>query len=144
MAVFLENNALPILSINSEGICALIRQECSLMRHGDFWVPPTQAAPFLVLCPQWHVFNFVVVSRGILRVLLCSVTHDPWRPPWTLICQALLSVGFLSQQYQSELPFPSPGDLLHPGIKSISSPHPPRSPTLQADSLPLSHWGSPS
>ena len=35
----------------------------------------------------------------------------------------------------SGLPLPSPGDLLYPGIK-------PTSPTLQADSLPLSHQGS--
>ncbi|KAB0375064.1 hypothetical protein FD755_013556 [Muntiacus reevesi] len=33
------------------------------------------------------------------------------------------------------LPFPSPGDLLNPGIK-------PWPPALQADSLPLSHLGS--
>ena len=36
---------------------------------------------------------------------------------------------FSRQEYWSEWPFPSPGDLLNPGIK-------PRSPTLQADSLP--------
>jgi len=41
---------------------------------------------------------------------------------------ALLSVEFSGQEYWSELPFPSPGDLLNPGIK-------PRSATLQADSL---------
>ena len=48
---------------------------------------------------------------------------------WTISCQALLSMGFSRQGYWSELPFASPGDLPHPGIK-------PRSSTLQADSLP--------
>ena len=43
--------------------------------------------------------------------------------PWTVICQALLSMGFSRQEYWSGLPFPSSG------IK-------PRSPALQADSLP--------
>ena len=43
---------------------------------------------------------------------------------------------FSRQEYRSELPFPSPGDLPDPGIK-------PMSPALQADSLPLSHLGSP-
>ena len=38
-----------------------------------------------------------------------------------------LSIGFPRQKYWSELPFPSPGDLRH----------------WQADSLPLSHQGSP-
>ena len=37
--------------------------------------------------------------------------------PWTLACQVLLSVGFLSQEYWSGLPFPSPGDVHNPGIK---------------------------
>ena len=31
--------------------------------------------------------------------------------PWTVACQALLSVGFPRQEYWSGLPFPSPGDL---------------------------------
>ena len=46
-------------------------------------------------------------------------------------------MGFLRQEYWSGLPSPPPRDLLNPGIK-------PRSPAWQADSLPLSHLGSPS
>ena len=57
--------------------------------------------------------------------------------PWTVIYQASLSMGFSRQEYWSGLPFPSLGDLPDPGIE-------PRSPTLQADALPLSHQGSPS
>ena len=49
--------------------------------------------------------------------------------PWTVACQAPLSVGFSRQEYWSELPFPSPEDLPDPGIEL-------RSPALQADSLP--------
>ena len=37
--------------------------------------------------------------------------------PWTVAQQAPLSIEFSRQEYQSELPFPSPGDLLDPGIK---------------------------
>ena len=51
---------------------------------------------------------------------------------WTVACQALLSMRFSRQEYWSGLSFPSPEDLLDPGIK-------PGSPVLQADSLPLSH-----
>ena len=40
--------------------------------------------------------------------------------PWTLALQAPASVGFFRQQYWSGLPFPSPGDLLNPGIKPMS------------------------
>ena len=49
--------------------------------------------------------------------------------PWTVACQAPLSVGFSREEYWSGLPFLSPGNLPDPGIE-------PRSPTLQADSLP--------
>ena len=39
-------------------------------------------------------------------------------------CQAPLSMGFSKQEYWSELPFPSPGDLPDPGIEptSLASP----------------------
>ena len=39
---------------------------------------------------------------------------------WTVACQAPLSVEFFKQEYWSGLPFPSPGDLPDPGIKSGS------------------------
>ena len=44
-----------------------------------------------------------------------------------------------AQEYWSGLPFPPPGDLPDSGIEPTS----PVSPALQADSLPLSHVGSP-
>ena len=55
------------------------------------------------------------VDRSPTR-LLC-----PWESP--------------RQEHWSGLPFPSPGDLPDPGSE-------PRSPVLQADSLPVSHLGS--
>ena len=48
--------------------------------------------------------------------------------PWTVACQFSRPTGFPRQEYWSELLFPSPGDLLDPGIK-------PRSPAWQVDSL---------
>ena len=58
------------------------------------------------------------------------------KTPWTVARQAPLSMGFSRQEYWSGLPVPSPGDLSDPGIK-------PRSPTLQADSLPPEPPGKP-
>ena len=49
--------------------------------------------------------------------------------PWTVACQAPLSMGFSRHEYWSRLPFPSPGDLPDPGIEL-------RSPALQVDDLP--------
>ena len=54
--------------------------------------------------------------------------------PWTVSCQAPLSMGFYIQEYWSGLPFPSPGDLPDPGIE-------PGSPALQAESLPTELQG---
>ena len=53
--------------------------------------------------------------------------------PWTVACQAPLSMGFSRQEYWSGLPFPPPRDLPDPGIKPLSLV----SPALQVDSLPL-------
>ena len=57
--------------------------------------------------------------------------------PWTVACLASLSIEFFRQKYWSGLPFPSPGDLSNPGIE-------PKSPSLQADSLPTEPLGNPS
>ena len=59
---------------------------------------------------------------------LCPTLCDP------MDC-SLPSMGFSRQEYWSGLPFPSPGDLPNPGIE-------PRSPVLQADTLPPEPSGS--
>ena len=40
--------------------------------------------------------------------------------PWTVACQAPLSMGFHRQEHGIGLPFPPPGDLPNPGIKPAS------------------------
>ena len=60
----------------------------------------------------------------------CSVACD------SVIPRAIQSVEFSRPEYWSRWPFPSPGDLPNPGIK-------PRSPALQADSLPAEPPGKP-
>ena len=40
--------------------------------------------------------------------------------PWTVACQALLSMGFPRQEYCSGLPVLPPGESSHPGIESMS------------------------
>ena len=41
--------------------------------------------------------------------------------PWTVPHEAPLSMGFSRQEYWSGLLFPSPGDLLDPGIEPEST-----------------------
>ena len=57
--------------------------------------------------------------------------------PWTISCQAPLSMEFSRQEYWSGLPFPFPGDLPNPRIT-------PTSPVLQAEALPSEPPGKPS
>ena len=40
--------------------------------------------------------------------------------PWTVACQAPLSMGFPRQEYWSGLPFSSPGDLPNPESEPVS------------------------
>ena len=57
----------------------------------------------------------VVVGGGLVtKSCLTLVT------PWTVACQAPLSIGFFRQEYWRELPFPSPWDLPDPGIETRS------------------------
>ena len=82
-------------------------------------------------------------SRPVILQNLCA-----YKPPgkcyslscgltlWTGAHRAPLSMGFSRQESWSGLPCPSPVDLPNPGIE-------PKSPTLQADSLPTELPGKP-
>ena len=71
----------------------------------------------------WERWRVYTSSESVTRsVVSDSVT------PWTVAHQVSLSIKFSRQGYWSRLPFPSPVDLLDPGVE-------PRSPALQTDSL---------
>ena len=53
-------------------------------------------------------------------MLSCSVMSNSVAL-WTVVCQAPLSTQFSKQEYWSELPFPTPGHLLQPGVKPAST-----------------------
>ena len=83
--------------------------------------------------PHWEVGSLPAESLVCVYMCVFSVVSDS-AIPWTIACQAPLSMEFSRQEYWSGLPFPTPGDLPDPGIK-------PRSLALQADSLPLEPSG---
>ena len=114
-----ENNMMKYTEIGMWGaILDQLLREGLTRRLQLNWHPRrrSQAAADLdeELCKQLYVSHWALFN---------SVT------PWTVAHQAPPSMGFSRQGYWSGLPFPSPGDLPDPGIE-------PRSPTLQADSLP--------
>ena len=81
------------------------------------------------------LFSRISISPLFLFIYSCVLSHiQLFATPWTVACQAPLSMRFPRQEYLSG--FPSPGDLPDPGIK-------PTSPALQAGCWPLSHQGSP-
>ena len=74
-------------------------------------------------------------SQDMVRILAIALVKSLnhvrlFVTPWAVAYQAPPSMGFSRQEYWSELPFPSPGDLLHPGIE-------PRSPSFQEDAFTI-------
>ena len=67
---------------------------------------------------------------------LCYKWAFYFATPWTVACQAPLSLEFSRGEYWSGLPCPPPGNLSNRGIE-------PRSPTLQVDSLLSEPQGNP-
>ena len=92
--------------------------ERSLTRSG---LPKFLGFPSLSTVPYRDFYRCLYMCWLFSRVWLFAT-------PWTVAHQAALSVDFSRQEYWSGLPFPSPGDLSHPGIE-------PRSPSRQADFL---------
>ena len=106
--------------------------------------------------PDWHQMKFLaIISTYFWPVNLkhhFSLGHEvKWSEvkwvkslsrvrlfatPWTVAYQAPPSMGFSRQEYRSELPFPSPGDLPDPGIELWS-------PAFQADALTSEPPGKP-
>ena len=92
-------------------------------------VSPASQADSLCAEP-WGDFNSEKVKVWVTQS--CPTLCDP------MDCSSPgLSMEFSRPEYWSGLAFLSPGDLPNPGIK-------PRSPTLQADSLPAKPPGKPS
>ena len=95
-----------------------------------FWkFPITHVCVCVCVCACAHTCAqaCVHISRSVLSD---SATL------WTVAHQAPPSMESSRQEYWSELPFPSPGDLLYPRIE-------PGSLVLQVDSLPLELQGKP-
>ena len=63
-----------------------------------------------------------VPMKGVWKLCVLSHFSCVWLfvTPWTVACQAPLSMGFPRQEHWSELAFPSPWDLPHPGIEPVS------------------------
>ena len=67
---------------------------------------------------QLHVKELEHFLTPYTKVKVKLLSHvQLFATPWTVAYQAPLSMRFSSQEYWSGLPFPSLGDLAHPGIE---------------------------
>ena len=72
-----------------------------------------------------HAVAVDCTNRWCLPLCVSALSHVQLLvTPWTVACQAPLSMGFPKQEYWSGLPCPPAGDLPDPGIepKSLVSP----------------------
>ena len=53
----------------------------------------------------------------LVKMLVAQLCPTPCDPVDYIVCQPPLSMRFSKQEYQSGLPFPSPGYLPDPGIE---------------------------
>ena len=65
-----------------------------------------------------------IIPFALMVICVCVLSRfnhvQFFATPWTVACQAPLSMGFSRQEYWSGLPCPSPGDLPHPRIEPSS------------------------
>ena len=98
----------------------------------------------MIICqlptPESHAWHLLSACEITMYLHVCMLSHV-WLfvTPWTEACQTPLSMGFSGQEDWSGLLCLPPQDLSDPGIEPVS----PVALELQADSLLLSHWGSP-
>ena len=116
-------------------------QSCPTLCNPIDSSPPGSSVPGILQARtlEWVAISFSHAWKWKLKVKSLSCVRL-FKTPWTVAYQPPPSMGFSRQEYWSGLPLPSPlpspGDLLNPGIE-------PRSPTLQADSLPAESPGKP-
>ena len=88
----------------------------------------TYECPFLgfllevSLTPEFtpQITDISLESFFFMLLFSRSVVSDSSATPWTVVCQAPLSIEFPRQGYWGGLPFPSAGDLPDPGVEPES------------------------
>ena len=64
---------------------------------------------------------WIRANRPVCVFMLSRAVVSNSATPWSVACQAPLSMGFSRPEYWSGLPFPLTGDLLDPGYQILES-----------------------
>ena len=135
-----------MLSRTSHALCFL-SVITETKRYKSYWqIISTQnfTTPVIILSVYSVIFNFYKTLRICCYYFSDFTEEETDAQSCPILCNPVdcnlpgSSVrGILQARILEWVAFPSPGDLPKPGIK-------PGCPTVQADSSPLTHWGSPS
>ena len=74
---------------------------------------------FFIICIFTRVICNLIWAQFVILILLFSRVQL-FETPWAVARQAPPSMGFSRQEYRSGLPFPPPGALPDPGIRSMA------------------------
>ena len=97
-------------------------------RGKEGFFPTSFRGNIALLTPGFHTSKLPELGGNTFMLPACLPSHFSciwlFATLWTIAHQVPLSMGFSRQEHWSGLPFPSPGDLLHPGIEpaSLTSP----------------------
>ena len=77
-----------------------------------------QNIEYSALCYTVGLVGYLFYVSECMSAQSCAILCDPHG--LYIACQAPLSIEFPRQEYWNELPLPSPGDFLYPGIEPVS------------------------
>ena len=99
--------------------CVCFKNFASFLKHDSSFLSKTK---FQYILRSHSVFSIQFGLFMYLGLLLFShsVVSNSFATPWTIACQAPLSMGLSKQEYQRGLSFPLPGYLPDPGIEPMS------------------------
>ena len=105
-------------------VCFLTRKEYDIYRKGKwYFVERSLSVGSLFAGSLSHCRVCVCVCLCVYTWVYTWVTSDS-AIPWTVACQAPLSMRFSRQAYWSGLPYPPQGDLPNPEIESVCFMYP--------------------
>ena len=122
-----------IQNVNNNYICKHFEQDCSeICFSGEPSVLLAGKQHGMIIAPNGPLvfsrgkkmgnlmaLELILKSMWVRGCKVISVESDSMTP-WTIACQAPLSIGFSRQEYWSGLPCPPPGDLPKAGTEPVS------------------------
>ena len=120
------DGVIPVEGYFRVGVCKWVWILCAVERSPKISAPSSPPESHMCSC-IWQRFTERYAEHASGAWGACMQAESPRSCP--TLCDPVdcsppgstcLSMGFSQQKYWSGLPFPSPGDLPHPGIKSVS------------------------